>query len=93
MASFGLFGFVMNFKPGKTEVVHYFNGKNSAIQKRRLAHDLSFKIPLDLRSGERAVLHCVYHYKHLGTNLAMCESMAPEVTMRANAISADVKRF
>eukprot|EP00973_Karenia_brevis_P035582 4906919-Karenia_brevis.AAC.1 len=75
---FGLFGLAVNFKPGKTEAVIQFNGRRSAAMKRHLVHTLGMRIPLDLKNGEKTCLHCVAQYKHVGTNIALSNSMAPE---------------
>ena len=94
--TFFSFGFIINWKPGKTECFTILRGKHSAAELAKIRNN-EMTIPLP-SACESASLRLVQDYKHLGSWLSRNPSAAPDVSHRiASAMSVycplSFKRF
>ena len=78
--TFAIYGFSVNFSPGKTETVLFFNGEG-AIKVRRALAAMGNTIKFHTKSGVKD-LRVVSAYKHLGTKIVSSAEILPEVKTR-----------
>ena len=83
--TFREFGLIINFAPGKTEIMVQFRGRDAVNAKQVVAERGGYELP---SSAGAVLLRAVQTYKHLGSMLSDdCASQA-DVTRRVNAASA-----
>ena len=74
---FGVLGFRLNLKRGKTEVLFTFHGKGSVAERRKLEQDMGMQLEVSTRTG--AVVHIAVTgiCKHVGTYSHGAGRLAP----------------
>ena len=80
---FALFQLDLNFKPGKSEAMLRYRGKNASRHFAALRHEDGFYIDWPVLQGRK--LHVVDRYTHLGTVLSISGSLVPDAIRKAGA--------
>ena len=90
--TFERYGMVVNFKPGKTEVIAVFRGTGAVAQRAAIVHDDSSRTlrvrRVDARTGREdldIIVNVVDQYKHLGSIIDSSNNLVPEARRRASA--------
>ena len=83
--TFRAFGLIINFGPGKTEIMVQLRGRNAAVTKQELKNAGGFQLP---QTAGAQLLRIVSSYKHLGCMLADDGVTHVDVVRRVNAANS-----
>ncbi|CAE8701048.1 unnamed protein product [Polarella glacialis] len=89
--TFAKYGFAVNLKPGKTECLLMFRGKEAAAARHQVLNVQGAKIPFTSVMHGKQILNVVLEYVYLGSTVDYNCSMTREMRKRASMAMAGVR--
>jgi hypothetical protein len=89
--TFAKYGFAVNLKPGKTECLLMFRGKEAAAARHQVLNVQGAKLPFNSIVHGKQMLNVVLEYVYLGSTVDYKGSMTREMRKRASMAMAGVR--